>query len=80
MTEKARIVASVKPIARVAASPAPPQSTSSHFTKQITSQRIADDIAAFHRAGGAIEKLGVTQVVFKKKEEKPSPVAARKKV
>jgi len=58
----------------------PSQSSSSHFNKQITSQRIADDIAAFHKQGGRIEVLGVTRVEFnKKKVEPPAPAAHTKK-
>jgi len=55
------------------------QSSSAHFAKQITSQRIAADIAAFHQQGGRIEVLGVTRVEFKKKVEPTAPTVPAKK-
>jgi hypothetical protein len=49
--------------------PTPPSKTSHLFGgrpskdrgSQITSERIADDLKAFHKAGGRIEKLGITR-------------------
>jgi hypothetical protein len=43
-------------------------------SKNLTSERIADDIDAFRKAGGRIEVLGVTQVL-KKLEEPVAPTA-----
>jgi hypothetical protein len=60
------------PFTKPSSSAAPGQSSSSHFNKQITSQRIADDIAAFHKQGGRIEVLGVTRVEFNKKKVEPT--------
>lgn len=40
----------------------------------VTSERIADDLAAFRKAGGRIEVLGVTQVL--KNLAGPTPVVA----
>ena len=47
-------------------------------SRQLTSERIADDIDAFRKAGGRIEVLGVTQVLKKLEEpETPSSTPAR---
>jgi len=43
--------------------------------KHFESERISDDIAAFEKAGGKVEKLGVTRVLQK---ITPAPPAAGK--
>lgn len=60
--------------------PRKPTPSASHlFPKRkdsdaVTSERIADDLAAFRKAGGRIEVLGVTQVL--KNLAGPTPVVA----
>ena len=54
--------------------------------KHFESERISDDIAAFEKAGGKVEKLGVTRVLQKiaptnanETASTPKPVAAPRK-
>lgn len=54
--------------------------------KHFESERISDDIAAFEKAGGKVEKLGVTRVLQKiaptnanETASAPKPVAAPRK-
>lgn len=44
-------------------------------SRQLTSERIADDLWAFQKAGGRIEVLGVTQML-KKRDEAPLSTTA----
>ncbi|MFC0676739.1 hypothetical protein ACFFGH_02580 [Lysobacter korlensis] len=48
------------------------------LSRDITSERIADDLAAFRRNGGRIERLGTTRVLTRVDEattNAPRPVA-----
>ncbi|MDQ3618031.1 MAG: hypothetical protein M3374_04850 [Pseudomonadota bacterium] len=44
---------------------APTGGSPGNLHKHFDSERIADDIAAFEKSGGRVEKLGITQVLQK---------------
>lgn len=44
--------------------------------RRMTHERIAADLAAFHKAGGRIEVLGTTRVLTKIDQPGPAPAAA----
>ncbi|WP_394000045.1 hypothetical protein ACF3M1_09410 [Luteimonas sp. WGS1318] len=49
--------------------------TASERASSLTSERIADDVAAFCGSGGSIEKLGTTRTLTRL-DEHPAPVPA----
>lgn len=51
---------------------APSGSGGGNLHKHFESERISDDIAAFEKAGGKVEKLGVTRVLQKISPAAPS--------
>jgi len=56
-------MATRKPVKGI--SPRKPAGDSTKASGSLTSERISDDLAAFERAGGRIEVLGTTRVLFK---------------
>lgn len=65
---------------------APTGGSAGNLHKHFDSERIADDIAAFEKSGGRVEKLGITQVLQKispaadgAAKTPPTPVPAARK-